>query len=64
MVLSLLRGRVAEIKTQGKQTANGKQQTATPHAFVRTDSRGILPSTTYGTDCRIGCLPFAVYCLL
>jgi hypothetical protein len=25
MVLSLLRGRVAEIKTQGKQTANGKQ---------------------------------------
>jgi len=28
MVLSLLSGIVAEIKTQGKQTANGRQQTA------------------------------------
>jgi hypothetical protein len=28
MVLSLTRGEIAEIKTHGKQTANGRQQTA------------------------------------
>src|SRR5258705_3917193 len=63
MVLSLLRGRVAEIKTQGK--ADSKRQTARPDAFVRTDPRGrYFRGATYGTDCRSGCLPFAVYCLL
>jgi hypothetical protein len=78
MVLSLLRGRVAEIKTQGK--ADSKRQTANSQAdaFVRTTREGDtfkhhlrdgLPDWLFAVSCllfalAIDCWLFAVYCLL
>lgn len=58
MVLSLKRGSFAEIKTQGKQTANGKQQTA--------NSRAVLERFVLKGQCARKHLAwlFAVYCLL